>query len=534
MDRSTLVLPFSFILCLSFLTPCLAEKGPARFRISIIQVKTEAEAELVLKKLDSGEDFAEVCGEHSIGPGREKGGDIGYFAPGELSEPLNSEAVSLKAGQYSHVIETQGGYFILKKTDVESDSDITGNVQTGNYQYWYGLASEHTRAGEYEEAVEASKRAISLNPYFAEAYFNLGLAYSGLGMYEEAMEASEQAIGLKPDFVEAYINLGLAYSGLGMYKEAMEASKQAISLNPYSPEAHYNLGFAYNGLGMHREAVEASKRAVSLNPYFAEAHYNLGLAYSGLGMYEEAVEASKKAISLSPYFAEAYINLGFAYNGLGMYREAIEAYKQAIKIRPDLAEIYINLGFAYNGLGMYEDAIEASKKAISLNPDSVEAHYNLGFAYFHADDRGSALEEYERLKDLNSKYADELYILISREEAAKESDVQGPFAIRDKMFESECIRDCDIEVEIFKAEGESYEFRGKTLVVCKNKMTPFCYGARHTWVGRLNFGGYTFDSDKDDPLQFMVTRDKGYVYIKGKGTVTMPDGTTVLLPQKGQ
>jgi tetratricopeptide (TPR) repeat protein len=215
-------------------------------------------------------------------------------------------------------------------------------------------------------------------------------------------------------------------------------------------------------------------------------------------MYREAMEASRQAISLNLYFAEAHINLGFAYNGLGMYREAIEAYKYAIRIRPD----------------------------------SAEAHYNLGFAYFYVDDRDSALEEYRKLKDLGSQYADELYILISREEAAEDDGVREPFAIRDRIFEGECVRDCDIEVEIFKAEGDAYEFRGKTLPVCNDKMTPFCYGARHTWVGRLVFGGYIFDSDKDDPLRFMVTRDKGYVYIKGKGTVTMPDRTRVSLPKK--
>jgi tetratricopeptide (TPR) repeat protein len=432
MDKPGLVLPFSFVLCLSLLTLCWAEKDAVKFRISIIQVKTEAEAESALKKLDSGEDFAKVCGEHSVGPGKEEGGDIGYFAPGELSEPLNSEAARLKAGQYSRVIETDRGYFILKKTDVQYKGDITGTVQAADYQYWYKLASEHAEAGRY--------------------------------------------------------------------REAMEAYKQAISLNPYSAEAHYNLGLAYNGLGMYEEAVEASKLAISLSPYLAEAHYNLGFAYNALGMRKEAVKAYKQAISLNPYFAEAYINLGFAYNGLGMYEEAVEAYKQVVRMRPD----------------------------------SAEAHYNLGFAYFRANDRDSALEEYGKLKDLNSRYADELFSLISREEVTGKSGVREPFAIRDKIFESECIRDCDIEAEIYNAEGDTYEFRGKTLVVCNNKTTPFCYGARHTWVGRLDFGGYIFDSDKDDPLQFMVTRDKGYVYIKGKGTVTMPDRTVVVLPNSGQ
>jgi hypothetical protein len=59
----------------------------------------------------------------------------------------------------------------------------------------------------------------------------------------------------------------------------------------------------------------------------------------------------------------------------------------------------------------------------------------------------------------------------------------------------------------------------------------WCRGAKHTWIGRLTYEGYTFDSDDADPLQFMVT-EKGYIYVKGKGMVTMPDGKAVKLDKK--
>jgi hypothetical protein len=60
----------------------------------------------------------------------------------------------------------------------------------------------------------------------------------------------------------------------------------------------------------------------------------------------------------------------------------------------------------------------------------------------------------------------------------------------------------------------------------------WCYGAKHTWIGKLTYAGYTFASDENDPLQFVVDKNKGYAYIKGKGAVTLPDGTIVPLPRQ--
>lgn len=42
--------------------------------------------------------------------------------------------------------------------------------------------------------------------------------------------------------------------------------------------------------------------------------------------------------------------------------------------------------------------------------------------------------------------------------------------------------------------------------------------------------GFLFESGVDSPLTFRLVRGVGYVYVKGSGTVTTPDGTVRLLP----
>ena len=57
-------------------------------------------------------------------------------------------------------------------------------------------------------------------------------------------------------------------------------------------------------------------------------------------------------------------------------------------------------------------------------------------------------------------------------------------------------------------------------------------GAKHTWRGVLNYADYTFYSNPNDELQFEVTKDSGYKYIKGCGVVIKPDNSKVLLKDK--
>jgi len=207
------------------------------------------------------------------------------------------------------------------------------------------------------------------------------------------------------------IFIGNAYAESGKNRAAIDTCKQAVIAKPDDPEAYFNLGAAYYESGMYTEAIEAYKQAIRIKPDHANAHYGLGVAYGKSGMYTEAIAAYKQAIRIKPDHAGARNNLGLAYYVSGMYGEAIEAYKQAIRIEPDHAIAHNNLGAAYGASGMYGEAIAAFKQAIRIKPD-YDAHLGLGFACLKLNDRGSALEQYKILKDLDAEAANKLFDLI--------------------------------------------------------------------------------------------------------------------------
>ncbi|MFO0754615.1 MAG: tetratricopeptide repeat protein, partial [Thermodesulfovibrionales bacterium] len=79
----------------------------------------------------------------------------------------------------------------------------------------------------------------------AKAHYSLGVAYGKLRKYSEAIEAFKRAISIDPDYAEAHNNLGVTYLKSGMYKGAVEAFEQAIMIKPDYAEAHNNLGVAH-------------------------------------------------------------------------------------------------------------------------------------------------------------------------------------------------------------------------------------------------------------------------------------------------
>jgi len=83
-----------------------------------ILVKDEDKAKSLLTEIKSGKDFAEVAKANSVGPSASRGGDLGYFAKGEMVKAFSDVAFSLKKGTVSKApVKTQFGWHIIKVED---------------------------------------------------------------------------------------------------------------------------------------------------------------------------------------------------------------------------------------------------------------------------------------------------------------------------------------------------------------------------------------------------------------------------------
>ena len=106
-------------------------------------------------------------------------------------------------------------------------------------------------------------------------YSNYGTFLNEIGKHKEAELVLKKAIALNPKYANAYYNLGVLFIGQGKLKEAEIELKKAIKLKSDFAIAHYNLGFILKDLGRLKEAESFNQKAIESDPQFTDAYLSL-------------------------------------------------------------------------------------------------------------------------------------------------------------------------------------------------------------------------------------------------------------------
>jgi len=133
-------------------------------------------------------------------------------------------------------------------------------------------AYKHQTRGELADAIILYKRSIETFPT-AEAYTFLGWTYSMMNRYEEAIEACKQAIEVDPTFGNPYNDIGAYLIEMDQWEEAIPWLEKATGAPRYdAPQfPHMNLGRVYEKLGDYERAMTCYERAVEIDPYYRTA-----------------------------------------------------------------------------------------------------------------------------------------------------------------------------------------------------------------------------------------------------------------------
>ena len=98
---------------------------------------------------------------------------------------------------------------------------------------------------------------------YPEAHNNVGTILRELGQFQEASDSFRAALSINPDSADLYNNLGLTLQELGRLSEATDQYTKALAIHPDHPEANYNLGNTLRQLQRLDEAIECLVRAES-------------------------------------------------------------------------------------------------------------------------------------------------------------------------------------------------------------------------------------------------------------------------------
>jgi TolB-like protein/DNA-binding winged helix-turn-helix (wHTH) protein len=146
------------------------------------------------------------------------------------------------------------------------------------------------------KAKEAASRALELDDDLAEAHAALGAEKAD---FEYDLPGAERefkrAIELNPNYADAHFRYAWTYlTPLGKSEEAIAEMKKALELDPFSRMDNTVLGCTYFYARKYDQAEDQFKKAIQLDPDFFVTHFHLAWLYSQLGQYQNAIEELTK------------------------------------------------------------------------------------------------------------------------------------------------------------------------------------------------------------------------------------------------
>jgi tetratricopeptide (TPR) repeat protein/glycosyltransferase involved in cell wall biosynthesis len=180
---------------------------------------------------------------------------------------------------------------------------------------------------QYAEGVSFLRRAIAVQPSFAEGHYNLAAALQNLEKSDEAIFHYQRAIALRHNYPEAHFNLGNIYKLQEQYEQARRQYQQAIALRENYPKAWRSLGSVYQAEGDYREAIRHYQQALAIDPDYADAHSSWAYSLLELGQFEEAMQHYERAIAIDPDHVDAQFGRAAIQLRMGNYREGFKNYE---------------------------------------------------------------------------------------------------------------------------------------------------------------------------------------------------------------
>ncbi|MCB9295978.1 MAG: hypothetical protein H6559_23060 [Lewinellaceae bacterium] len=254
----------------------------------------------------------------------------------------------------------------------------TQNIRAYNFylqgrQYYYQFSPKGI-----EKAMELFRQAIAIDHAYALAYCGLANCYAYSYMYIGRQEqyllaagkASRKAVALDPWLAEAYVAYGQALSLESQHEEAELAFEKALELDPKLFEARYLFARLLFIQGKLEEAAHWFEEANRTRPEDFQSLLLAGQVYADLGRADKAraarrrgVEVAESSLLLDPDDTRAFYLGANGLVALGETEKGLEWARHALSIAPEDPMVLYNVGCVFALLSLNVEAMECLEKA---------------------------------------------------------------------------------------------------------------------------------------------------------------------------
>jgi len=313
--------------------------------------------------------------------------NLRYFMTNTKTEEIKSDVIAMEKARSK------------RREKVKELIDIAKGFYKTGEQMKMEIALNLFNSKNYEDAKQAFKEVLKLNPEKKAAYNYLGYIEAVQEDYDQAVGYYRKALEIDSTFIGALEGLAWTYKTNQELSNACTAYERLADIDPNHIEYMEKLGDTWKNLGNEDEALKAYEGILEVEPNNFNAHEEIGLIHYNRENYNKAIEHLKKVVSAGEGGSSIARKLAVAYQKTDRLKESIAQNKQLIEQDPSSPTPYLNLAAIYAMQKNFEQAETELKKFIELQPDSPTGYMRIADVY-------RQMEEYEKAKENAQKAAE--------------------------------------------------------------------------------------------------------------------------------
>ncbi len=267
---------------------------------------------------------------------------------------------------------------------------------------------------------------------------------------------------------------------LVLQKKYQDAKKEYLLLTQIDPSNYKNffiLGKLFFEANVLDKASDYLKKSISINNKHAESYYYLGQVFYRGGSNNDAKQAFINTIKNDAGNYKAHYFLGLCLRAEGDHEWAIKEFEIAQKAEDIRAKCFLAKGTCFFETEQYPKAIvefERGLKTIGAASDTaLNMRYFLAACYEKMRDMQSAIENWEKISEVNKKFRDVEEKLRQNSEFRQDDRIKDFMIASLSNFEHTCRKMIesmsfevletkvmsDTDIEIYASEKEDQKMR---------------------------------------------------------------------------
>lgn len=285
---------------------------------------------------------------------------------------------------------------------------ITLAPQEARWPYYLGMLLQ--REGRFEEAAQAYRRSLQLDPAYPPTLFYLAEVELAREDAAAAEAALDKYLELEGESAAGWALRGELALSRKDYARAVEHLEKALELFPRANRLHVPLALAHRNLGNMDKARENLARRGSIGARPADpridqleelkegerVHLIRGRMAFQAGDFDGARDAFDKAVAANPDSVPARVNLGATLSRTGDADGAISQFRRALELDPENQSAHFNMASLYRQQDDLDNARQHLEMAVKLDPDDSAAQLDLAWLLLQQGEPAAALDHFER------------------------------------------------------------------------------------------------------------------------------------------